>query len=90
ERMDGSGYPNRLKGNEILMEAHILIVADVVETMMTHRPYRAALGVDKALEEISLYRLTKYHPEVVDACIGLFVEEHYSLDDSLSEIHIPL
>jgi putative two-component system response regulator len=90
ERMDGSGYPNQLKGNQLLLESHILIVADVVETMMTHRPYRAALGVDKALEEISCYRITKYHPEVVDACIGLFKEEKYTLDDSLSEIHIPL
>ncbi len=90
ERMDGSGYPNRLKGSEILMESHILIVADVVETMMTHRPYRPALGVDKALEEISMYRISKYHPEVVDACIGLFQQDHYTLDDSVGEIHIPL
>jgi putative two-component system response regulator len=90
ERMDGSGYPNKLKGNEILLESQILIVSDVVETMMTHRPYRAALGVDKALEEIQDYRTTKYHPSVVDACVLLFQQDHYQLDDSLGEIHIPL
>lgn len=90
ERMDGSGYPNKLKGNEILFESHILIVSDVVETMMTHRPYRAALGVDQALEEISYFRTKKYHPEVVDACIELFQKDYYALDDSLGEIHIPL
>ncbi|MDP2814903.1 MAG: response regulator [Erysipelotrichaceae bacterium] len=90
ERLDGSGYPNRLKSDDILFEAHILIVADVVETMMTHRPYRPALGVDKAIEEISTYRNRKYHPEVVDACIDLFRQDQYTLDDSLGEIHIPL
>jgi putative two-component system response regulator len=90
ERMDGSGYPNKLKGSEILFESHILIVSDVVETMMTHRPYRPALGVDQALEEISYFRTKKYHPEVVDACIELFNKDYYSLDDSLGEIHIPL
>ena len=50
ERMDGSGYPRNLKGNEILMEARILAVADVVESMASHRPYRPALGIDAALE----------------------------------------
>jgi HD-GYP domain-containing protein (c-di-GMP phosphodiesterase class II) len=88
--MDGSGYPNKLKGSEILFESHILIVSDVVETMMTHRPYRPALGVDQALEEISYFRTKKYHPEVVDACIELFQKDYYALDDSLGEIHIPL
>ncbi|PKM63769.1 MAG: two-component system response regulator [Firmicutes bacterium HGW-Firmicutes-20] len=90
ERMDGSGYPNNLKGDEILMESHILIVADVVEAMMSHRPYRPALGIDLALEEITLNRTSKYHPQVVDACLDLFRDNHYTLDDSLGEIHIPI
>lgn len=90
ERMDGTGYPMGLKDNEILLESHILIVADVVEAMMSHRPYRPALGLSKALEEISANRITKYHPDVVDACIELFQEDHYSIEDTLGEIHIPL
>jgi putative two-component system response regulator len=90
ERMDGSGYPNNRKGEEILMESHILIVADVVEAMMSHRPYRPALGIDRALEEITINRTTKYHPQVVDACINLFKDNHYTLDDSFGEVHIPL
>jgi HD-GYP domain-containing protein (c-di-GMP phosphodiesterase class II) len=68
ERLDGSGYPGGLKANEILLEAKILAVADVVEAMASHRPYRAALGVDKALEEISKNKGILYDPDVVDAC----------------------
>jgi len=82
-------FANR-KGEEILMESHILIVADVVEAMMSHRPYRPALGIDRALEEITINRTTKYHPQVVDACINLFKDNHYTLDDSFGEVHIPL
>jgi len=70
ERMDGSGYPTGLKGDEILLEARILAVADVVEAMVSHRPYRPALGIDRALEEISKNKGTKYDPEVVDACLN--------------------
>jgi len=74
ERMDGSGYPNGLKGDEILLEARIIAVADVVEAMSSHRPYRAALGIDQALEEISKNKGVKYDFEVVDACLKLFRE----------------
>jgi HD-GYP domain-containing protein (c-di-GMP phosphodiesterase class II) len=72
ERMDGSGYPRKLKGDDILMEARILAVADVVESMASHRPYRAALGLDAALEEIEKNRGVLYDPEVVDVCLKLF------------------
>jgi len=72
ERMDGSGYPNGLKGKEIILEARILGVADVVEAMSSHRPYRPALGIDKALQEISENRGILYDPEVVDACLKVF------------------
>ena len=72
ERLDGSGYPNNLKGDEILLEARILGVADVVEAMSSHRPYRPALGIDVALEEITQNKGILYDPEVVDACLKLF------------------
>ncbi len=74
ERMDGSGYPQGLKGDEILPGARILIVADVVEAMSSHRPYRPGLGVEAALEEITKSRGIRYDPQVVDACIALFHE----------------
>ena len=77
ERIDGSGYPNRLKGEEILLEARILAVADVVEAMSSHRPYRAALGIDKALNEISKNRSILYDPEAADACLRVFLEKGY-------------
>ena len=77
ERMDGSGYPAGLQGEEILLEARILAVADVVEAMASHRPYRAALGVKKALDEISKNRGILYDPEVVDACLKLFTEKNF-------------
>ncbi len=67
ERLDGSGYPKGLKGEEILIEAKILALADVVESMSTSRPYRQARGIDKAIEEIQGGRGIKYQPEVVDA-----------------------
>ena len=79
ERMDGSGYPNGLKGDSILLEARIIAVADVVEAMASHRPYRAALGIGQALEEISKNEGAKYDPEVVDACLKLF-EEGFAFD----------
>ncbi|MEA3238735.1 MAG: PAS domain S-box protein [Candidatus Bipolaricaulota bacterium] len=72
ERMDGSGYPNGLKGDQILLEARILAVADVVEAMSSHRPYRAALGLDAALDEIKQGKGRLYDPDVVDACLALF------------------
>ena len=72
ERLDGSGYPNGLKSEDTLLEAKILAVADVVEAMASHRPYRPALGIAKALDEISKNRGKIYDPDVVDACLGLF------------------
>jgi len=80
ERMDGSGYPQGLKGDEILIEARILGVADVVEAMSSHRPYRPALGIDKALEEISKNKGILYDPEVVDACLKLFKEKGFKFE----------
>jgi PAS domain S-box-containing protein len=77
ERMNGSGYPRNLKGDEILMEARILTVADVVEAMASHRPYRAALGLNVALEEIEKNRGTLYDEVVVDVCLRLFREKEY-------------
>jgi len=68
ERLDGSGYPNGLKDGEILLESKILAVADVIEAMASHRPYRPGLGLPMALEEINRGRGTSYDPIVVDAC----------------------
>jgi len=80
ERLDGSGYPAGLKGDAIMLEARILAVADVVEAMASHRPYRPALGIEKSLEEITKNKGVLYDPEVVDACVKLFTEENYSFD----------
>jgi len=77
ERMDGSGYPNGLLGKEILIEAKILGVADVVEAMSSHRPYRPALGIDKALEEISNNKGKLYDAEVVNACLSVFKDKKF-------------
>jgi len=79
ERMDGSGYPRKLKIEEILMEARILAVADVVEAMASHRPYRPALGIDAALEEIEKKRGTLYDDDVVTVCLRLFREKGFKL-----------
>lgn len=79
ERMDGSGYPQALKGEDILFEARIIAVADVVESMTSHRPYRPALGIDAALDEIERNRGVLYDPVVVDACCKLFGELGYTL-----------
>jgi len=80
ERMDGSGYPRKLKGDEILLEARIMAVADVVEAMASHRPYRPALGIDAALEEIENNRGVLYDADVVDACLRLFREKDFTLE----------
>jgi len=77
ERLDGSGYPNGLKNGQILMEARVLGVADVVEAMSSHRPYRASLGKDKALEEIKKNKGILYEPEAVDACVELISKKGY-------------
>jgi PAS domain S-box-containing protein len=81
ERMNGSGYPRNLKGDDILMEARILAVADVVESMSSHRPYRPALGLNAALEEIEKNRGTHYDNTVVDACLKLFREKGFQLEN---------
>ena len=80
ERMDGSGYPRGLKGEEILIEARILAVADVVEAMASHRPYRAALGLDAALEEIEKNRGLLYDSHAVDTCLRVFREKGYQIE----------
>jgi PAS domain S-box-containing protein/putative nucleotidyltransferase with HDIG domain len=79
ERMDGSGYPRGLRGEAIMVEARILAVADVVESMASHRPYRAALGLNAALEEIEKNRETLYDADVAAACLRLFREKGYQL-----------
>ena len=79
ERLDSSGYPQGLKDEEILLEAKILAVADVVEAMISHRPYRAGLGVDAALNEITHHRGVLYDATVVDACLMLIQENGYTL-----------
>jgi PAS domain S-box-containing protein len=79
ERMNGSGYPRNLKGDEIRLESRILAVADVVEAMASHRPYRAALGINAALEEIEKNKGILYDNAVADACLKLFREKGYQL-----------
>jgi len=80
ERMDGSGYPRGLKGEEILLEARILAVADVIEAMASHRPYRPALGLDEAMAEITSKRGTRYDAEAVDASVELFSRKGFHFD----------
>jgi len=79
ERLDGSGYPRNLKGDEILLESRIMAVADVVESMASHRPYRPARGIGKALEEIEKHQGVLYDRRVVEACLTLFRERGYLL-----------
>ncbi len=79
ERLDGSGYPLGLKGEEILLEARVLAVADVVEAMCSHRSYRPMPGLDRALEEIGAQRGILYDPAVVDACLRIFREKDFRL-----------
>ena len=77
EKINGSGYPRGLKNGEILDEAKIITVADVVEAMASHRPYRPALGIQSALEEININRGILYDPRVVDSCLKVFQEDGY-------------
>ena len=79
ERMDGTGYPRGLKGDEILLEARIIGIADILEAIASHRPYRPSLGVEPALQEIEKGRGTKYDPQVVDACLRMFLEQGYQM-----------
>jgi len=79
ERMNGSGYPRNLKGDEIIIEARIMAVADVVEAMASHRPYRPGLGIDAALAEIEKNKEILYDNTVANACLRLFREKGYQL-----------
>ena len=81
ERLDGSGYPHGLKGSEIMKEAKILGVADVVEAMSSHRPYRPAHELSDALDEIRTYRDSRYDSAVVDACIELFEIDGFKFEE---------
>jgi PAS domain S-box-containing protein len=80
ERLNGSGYPNLLKNGQILPEAKILAVADVVEAMASHRPYRPALGIDAALNEIEQNKGVLYDTEAVDICLKLFKEKGFRFE----------
>jgi PAS domain S-box-containing protein len=79
ERLDGTGYPQGLRGDEIRIEARIVAVADVVEAMASHRPYRPSLGITRALEEITRQKGSRYDPDVVDACVALAGREGFAL-----------
>ena len=81
ERLDGSGYPNGLKGDDIIMEARYIAVADVVEAMSSHRPYRPGFGSEAALAEIEHKRGVYFDPQVVDACLRLFREKEFKFAD---------
>lgn len=81
ERLDGSGYPRGLRGDDICLEARILAVADVVESMSTHRPYRPALGIEAAFAELQAHSGTLYDPAIVSACIKLFHEKGYQFPE---------
>ena len=81
ERMDGSGYPQGLKGEAVVFEARVIAVADVVEAMASHRPYRPSLGIEAALAEIECGRGTVYDADVADACLRLFRESGYALPE---------
>ena len=80
ERLDGSGYPQGLKNGGIMLEAKIVAVADVVEAMASHRPYRPALGIEAALEEITKNQGILYEPEMVDICKRLFIEKGFTFE----------
>lgn len=86
ERCDGSGYPRGIRGKDMPIETKILMVADVVEAMMSHRPYRPALGLDAALEEIEKNAGGRYNAEVSKACIALFRSDRYTIDGEQHDI----
>jgi HD-GYP domain-containing protein (c-di-GMP phosphodiesterase class II) len=81
ERMDGSGYPQGLTGDRLLVESRIVTVADVVEAMASHRPYRPGLGIVRALDEISANSGVLYDPQVVATCLMLFKEKRYKMEE---------
>jgi len=80
ERLDGSGYPKGLKGNAIILEAQILTVADVVEAITAHRPYRASLSLDVAIDDIKKYKGIYYNPDIVDACLEIIQNTEFTLE----------
>jgi putative nucleotidyltransferase with HDIG domain len=80
ERMNGTGYPQGLSGNDILLEARIIAVADTVEAMSSHRPYRPSLGIEKSLEEILQNKGVFFDENVVDACLKLFQEKRFEFE----------
>lgn len=79
ERLDGSGYPRGLKGDDILIEARIIAVADTVEAMSSHRPHRPELGLLSALQEVAATKGTRYDASVVDSCMRVLIDKGYSL-----------
>ena len=81
ERLDGSGYPLGLRGNDILLEARVIAVADVVEAISSYRPYRPSLGIEAALEEVKTNKGIKYDPDAVQACATLFESGRFNFDD---------
>lgn len=89
ERINGSGYPNNLKGKDILIEAKILGVADVVEAMASHRPYRPALGLQKALDEIRTNSGILYDSRVAEACLGIFKRGMYDFNETAALYEMP-
>ena len=84
ERLDGSGYPRGLKDGQILLEACILAVADVVEAISSHRPYRPAKGIDAALEDIEANKGIFYDTKAVDVCTRLFREKGFAFEATAS------
>jgi PAS domain S-box-containing protein/putative nucleotidyltransferase with HDIG domain len=83
ERLDGSGYPQGLSGDQILLESKIIGVADMVEAMSSHRPYRPGMGIEPTLDEIRRSRGKEYDANVVDACLSLFLEKGFSFSNSI-------
>lgn len=81
ERMDGSGYPQALQGEQILLEARILAVADVFETMSSHRPYRPSLGLNRAIDELLRNKGSLYDAAVVEACVSLIIEKRFTFEE---------
>ena len=82
EKMNGSGYPFGLHGDDVLLEARVLCVADVVEAMASNRPYRPALGVEAALDEVARHRGGLFDEDAVDACLRIFADGSFSLEDA--------
>lgn len=82
EKLDGSGYPRGLKGDEIILGAQIISVADVVEAIASHRPYRPALGIEIALNELRKHKGTKYNTELVDLCVDLFNKKDFEFSEA--------